>query len=481
MNLPILRSFAWVSVTKIVVQSIVWLTTLVVARILDPSDYGVMAIAGIFLTLLTLVVEIGMSQGLIQKADTSRQEEDSVFYLSLAVSICAYALLYVSAPHIASFYGLDTLTQILRVAGVALILGSIQAVPVAIAMRRMDFRYKSRVELASNLTSAAVVVTLATGGFGVWSLVWGFVALNLVGALAYLPILRRIPRPSFSIDHAHDVIQYGLKITANQLLYLVYSRADIFVIGKFLGERAAGHYSMAFHLITLPLDKIGSLFNQIAFPAMARLQADPVRSQDTFLDMQRYLLLVCLPLLFGIAVVAEDLVVLVLTDKWRPIVPIIQALSVVSALRLSGTLISAVMNGRGRAGTMLRITVLYAIFLPLGFVIGVQFGIKGVVLAWLIVYPVIYIYFLHTCLAELTISFRRYWSCIKPAYTASMMMIIGVRLFHLNLSEATPIYRLASEIALGAAIYCGYFLLFDRKEMFRAWVRVAIFLRNRSA
>jgi O-antigen/teichoic acid export membrane protein len=340
-------------------------------------------------------------------------------------------------------------------------------------MRRMDFRFRSLVELASNLTGALVVVSLAIGGFGVWSLVWGMMTMTFISTVAYLPQLRRIPIPVWRLGEASDVICYGLKVSANHLLYLVYSRADIFIIGKMLGERATGYYSMAFHLVMLPLDKVGTLFNRVAFPAFATIQHDLAQTQSIFLQMIRFMMIICLPIIFGLAVVADDAVVIVLTEKWQPIVPILQLMSIFAGLRLGATLMTEVMYGRGKAGNILRFNGLYAICLPLGFLVGVHFGVMGVVAVWLTIYPTIYFFFVRACLEELSISWWRYWNSIQPACAACLVMVVAVRVVHEMGAGFPAINRLMLEVLTGALSYFTYFLFFHRQQIVQVWNQLA--------
>lgn len=461
----VVSGFAWQGITKLFVQVATWGSTIVVARILVPADYGILAVSGVFTGLLAMLVELGLSYGLIQKPEVTRKEEDGVFYISLCAGLLLYGLLFLAAPAIARFYDMEILSPVLRVAGLGLIIGSLKGVPLAIAMRRMDFRYRSLTEVGTNLTSAVTVVTLAVYGFGVWSLVYSYLLAHLLESIIYLRLLKRIPDPRFTWSVVADVFGYGAKITANNLLYFVYSRADVMIIGKLLGEKLLGYYSMAFQLATIPLDKVGSIFNQVTFPAMARIQSDPEESRRLFIDLHRHLLIISWPILVGLALVADDLIVLLLTEKWQPLVPVLQAFCVINMLRVSGMLFTPVLNGRGKAGVVLRYATASAIVLPLAFLIGAGYGIMGVMAAWMIAYPPLYLILLINCLRDLELPPARFLRSTTSAFVATLIMGLAVFATSQLVATLPGAVRLAAMIGVGIAAYAGTFFLLFRGQI----------------
>lgn len=457
--------FAWQGLTKLIVQIASWGSTLFVARIIAPSDYGIMAAASVFTELLILVTDMGLAQGLIQKEKNTREEQDGVFYVSLAIGLIAYLLLFAAAPLIAGFYGMPVLTDVLRVIGIGIILGSLKTVPLAIAMRRMDFRYRSLVEMAANLVMTVTVISLAFAGYGIWSLVWGPIASNAVMALAYLPLLGHVPRPVFRLRKVAQAMSFGIKFTGTSLLYYAWTRSDVVVIGKLLGERLLGFYSMAFQLAVLPLDKIGSVFNQVMFPALARLQADTPGSRQLFLQMHRYLLMITYPILFGLAVTASDAIPLLLTEKWAPIVPYLQVLCAVSALRISAMMMPPLLFARGKPELVMRYNTWALVLLPIAFLIGGQYGLDGIVTAWAAAYPIAYLIMARYCLRELHMGWRALAASAMPAGLAATVMIAAVLAFQSLTPDLPLALRFAGSVATGAVAYLGVLSLFYREHL----------------
>jgi O-antigen/teichoic acid export membrane protein len=477
----IFSGFAWQGATKFVVQMTSWLATLFVARIIAPSDYGIIAAASVVVELLILVTDMGLAQGLIQKAKTTRQEEDGVFFVSLALGVTGYLLLFAAAPLVAGFYQMPVLTDLLRLTCIGVIFGSLKTVPLAIAMRRMDFRYRSLVEMGGSLMMTLTVVTLALAGYGVWSLAWGPVVSNMVMAIGFLPLLGRLPRPWFSLREVMATMSFGLKFMGSTLLYYGWSRADVIVIGKVLGERMLGYYSMAFQLAVLPLDKVATVFNQVMFPALARLQDDLQGSRELFLQMHRYLLLICYPMLFGMAAVADDAILLLLTAKWSPIVPFFQALCLVSGLRISATIMPPVLFARGKPEVVLRYNCFALAGLPLAFLIGSRYGLEGVVAGWLLAYPALFIYLGQKCMAELSMSWRQLAHSGMPAVLATVVMIGAVLAFRHAAHDLPMAWRLVGSIAVGGLAYVGVLTLLFREHITSLRSRLLLLRRGEAS
>jgi O-antigen/teichoic acid export membrane protein len=448
----VVSGFAWQGATKAIVQAASWLSTLYVARLLAPSDYGVMAAAMVFIGFLLFVTEMGLSQGLIQRKDSNERLEDGIFYLSLLVGIALYAAIYAGAPWIADFYRMPVLTALLRVAGLGVIFASLVTVPLAIAMRRLDFRHRSLVQMAAGFASVIVVVSMAVQGFGVWSLVGGTLAMHATLALGFLPVLRRFPKPRLNVSETLPLLSYGLQVTGNRFLNMLWSRSDAFIIGRVLGERLLGFYSMAYQLSAMPLEKVGSIFNYVLFPAVSRLQEQPEETRRLFLDVHRVLLLIGFPLLAGLALTAPDAVSVLLTEKWRRIVPLLQGLCLVNMLRLSGMTLPPVLLARGRPGLMMRYNLGMLLLLPLAIYLSMDLGVIGAVYAWIVVYPLMYIALLVFTLRELNLGLSRFLASMLPATSATGIMIAVVVAVQ-HAAPDVPLQRLLLSMGAGALAY----------------------------
>ncbi len=472
LNRLIIAGFAWQGASKLVTQVVAWTSTIFVARLLSPEAYGIMAVAAVFITLLQMFVETGFAAGLVQLPEVTRTQEEGMFFLSAAAGGVLYGAIYFVAPLVADLYRIPVLEDVLRLGGLIVPLAAVQSVAKARVMRRMDFRYRSLVEMVANLLMAATVVTLAVNGAGVWSLVWGPVVNQLVMTVGYLPMMARVPRPTLAFTELLPPLRFGVHLIAQNISFALFSRADVFIIGRYLGEQITGYYAMAVQLAAIPQDKIGSIFNQVAFPSIARAAHDRKRAGGLYADMHRYLFIIGLPLLAGLAVVAEDAVAVLLTEKWLPIVPVMQVLCMVNGLRLSAGLSSAVLNAMGKANLTLRFNLAALVLFPTAFWFAVDYGLQGVAIAWVVVYPVAYSLLLHYVARELGDSIRVLLGPSWSAIVATGLMVFAVVVFQHSAHELGAALRLIGSIGIGVAAYAACYLVLFRGEV--AAVRRAI-------
>ncbi|MGE0080102.1 MAG: lipopolysaccharide biosynthesis protein [Thiohalomonadaceae bacterium] len=463
----VVAGFAWQGATKFAVQAISWVSTILVARLLAPTDYGLMAIAGVFISLMTLIMDMGLAQGLVQRSKTTPEQEDAVFWFSLLLGGGLFLLLFFSAPLIAEFYDMPTLTALLQLCACGLVISSLRAVPFAMLMRRMDFRSRALVEMSASLGSMLTVVTLAFNGFGVWSLAWGTLVQQAIVTLGFLRTMQRRPRLRFRWSRIKGILSFGLNVTGANVAFVVSSQAGVFIIGKFLGGHLTGIYSLALQLATMPLDKIGAVFNQVGFPSLARVKDDDEQCRSLFRDLHRYLLFIAYPILFGMAVVARDMIEVLLGEKWLAAAPILQVICAVNVVRISGMLITPLLNSRGRAREAFHYSLTGALLLPPAFLVGVQFGIEGVVIAWLLAYPVLYAMLLRYLYREIAVGLGDLVTDSRPTLTATALMAGAVLLFQELTADFRPVLRLIGSIGLGASVYIAVFVVLYGEQVAR--------------
>ncbi|MDF1819143.1 MAG: lipopolysaccharide biosynthesis protein [Immundisolibacteraceae bacterium] len=458
------QGFVWQTATKAVVQTFTWASTIIVAALLNPDDYGLMAIQGVYTILLVQIVEFGITNGLINAKQVSTDVFDGIFYLMITTGLIIYGLFYFITPVVSSFYDHDQLQPVMRVSGLLILIGAVKAVPKAISMRNLEYKFRSLVELASIFVSTVTVLGLAYRGYGVWSLVIATLTKESIQMLGYCWYWRHLPRPRFPWADIKAIGMVGGKILISGLAGTLYRKSDTFFLGLFAGTTATGYYNLAFTLASLPIDKIGSIFNQIAFPAFSRLREDSSGSKSLFLNLHKYLLLIGVPLLCGGVFVADDLVRLLFEEKWLPIVFPLQMIMVINILRLSEMFVAATMLGIGEINWILKYRLITALILPAGFFVGVQYGITGVLFAWLTCFPFLYAALILRLLKAMPVSVLDVGASLKPMLVSTLLMVgtLTLSLFYFDTDSANWV-SLSIKIAGGATVYgLGLALLFPK-------------------
>ena len=472
--------FAWQGFTKGIVQTSSWIATIFVARILSPEDYGIMAVCGVFTMFAYHVSQMGLAQGLITAPSSDTDTEEAIFSMGIALAAFVYSILYILAPTIARLYEIPDMENVIRVGGLAIFLGVSKSVPYALAMRSLNFRYRSLVEMAAQFVQIVTLISLAVLGYRYWSLVWAFMAKQLVAAVAYWPLYSRVPRFRLLNAQGIQVAKFGVKVTLNRLAFFILQSSPTAIIGKLLGSSLLGYYNMAFQLAVMPIDKIANVFNQVIFPAIARV--DPDKAEDAryvFLRTHRYMLLLLQPALVGLALVAPDLIPVLLTEKWNPVIPVLQVFCVLNILRLSSMMFPPVLSGRNKPELVLITTMVGLLILPVSVYVGAEFGLAGVMVAWIVVQPILFAVSLRFLMRLVDLRFNEFAASWIPASSGSLALIACVSLGNFWMQDFDPIVRLVVSIVVGVASYLATIVIFHRRDV-RNVRRVLRSVLNRS-
>jgi O-antigen/teichoic acid export membrane protein len=271
--------------------------------------------------------------------------------------------------------------------------------------------------------------------------------------IVYLRFLDAVPRFVFNIERIRKIASYSLYLMGSYVLAFFTRQADILIIGLFLTETQVGLYSMAFHLATMPLNKIGSIFNTVAFPAVSRIKSELLLAKSLFLNLHKYLLLIAYPILIGIAFLAEELVHLLLTEKWALLVPLLQAFCILNLLKISGMIMPSLMAGMGSSKSVFYYNVAAAIVLPIAFLIGVNFDIKGVIISWFVTFPVLYFFLLKLVAVKLEMGLLEFFRTMMPAIVGSTLMALVIYLCKPYIDVESDTLALALVVLIGAVSY----------------------------
>jgi teichuronic acid exporter len=329
----VLDGVFWLTVVKVLSQVISWTITIYVMRVLSPGDYGLMAMAWVYIGFIGLFNELGLGAAIIQRKDLSQDDLSSICWavLSINVALCAVALL--SASLVADFYQEPRVADVLRVASIVFIIRGVSLVPGNILTRELAFREQSQAELIAGILGPVATLWLATEGFGVWSLVYGILVQEVLRTLLYFVYRPWKPNLSFSLAKVKDLVDFGAKVAAARLVWYLSANIDLLIAGKILGKTQLGYYSVAAQLAVIPLDKMVSTITYVAFPALSKVQDDPSVVRRYYLRIVKVVAFALFPACWGIYLVAESAVPLFLSEKWLPAVLPLQILSMVTACR----------------------------------------------------------------------------------------------------------------------------------------------------
>ena len=454
-------------------QVLQWATTIFVARLLLPEDYGILTAATVLLDLADLLAAAGMGRALVHKRDLTPSHQAQAFTLCLVLSAFLYAILWFAAGPVGARVQDPHFPAFLRVIALVLWLVPIASVANAMLERDLALGKQSAVHAAIVVVQSALVFGLAWAGFGYWALGAGMICARVVQAGLVWWASKWRPALAWPTRDAWELMKYGIAVSMSSLLWYVYSNADFAVVGALLGTVPLGVYSFAFNLISMPVQKLSATVNQVAFATFCRLQDDRPRLRSWYLRLTVLLSVVSVPSLTGLALVADDAIPLLLGEKWRGAVLSFQLLSPVGAMMVVAATVPPLLNALGRPDLILRYTAACAILYPPTFYVAALLdGVRGVCIAWLVLYPILAGCLIHFTRTITTVSLFDILAVHRQILVGDAAMIAAVLALRLvvpwNSWESPTLAvgaRLFFSIVIGAATYTLWIVTFARSTV----------------
>ena len=420
----------WVSSAKAVTQLASWAVSLVLARLLLPADFGLVAMAWTFIGFLEQVNQLGIGAAIIQRDDLTDDDHCTLFWIGLGAGLLFFLLAVALAGSLAMFFGNERLTAIIRLLGLTIILSALNTVPFNLLTRSLAFGRRSRAEVLSVISGGLTSLALATHGYGVMSLVFGTLTQQTVLTATIWYLAGWKPAFRCKLGRIATAFRFGLSVMMARIIWYWYSSADAIIVGKLLGERFLGIYSMGMQLSTLPVQKITAIVNQVAFPVFSQLQHDLPKLRSYFLQITRYVALITFPTMVALVCVADPLVRFLLTDKWLPVVSILRMLCVIGMVKSVDAIIPNLLMARGKGDILVKYNLACLLVLPTAFGLGAYWGgLTGVATAWLLAYPLLLSYLLTIGLRELDLSLADYLKNMVPAVLIALATGAGILLY----------------------------------------------------
>jgi O-antigen/teichoic acid export membrane protein len=452
----------WRSGSQIVSQLITWAATFLVIRLLDPRDYGLLAMTTIVLTFLNLLNGYGFANALIRDESIDRRKIAQVFGMLILLNGGLAALQLAMAPVAAAYFRQPIVADLLRVQCLLYLCTPFLALPHALLSRSMDFRRMAQVDLVAALACAVTGLACAWAGLGVWTLVFAPLSLFATRAVLLTIAARSLIWPSFRFAGAGAMFRYGGTMVLVQFFWFIQSQSDVFIGGRLLTPHDLGLYTTALFLATIMAAKFVPPLNDVAFAAYARMQTDREAVASSFAKAMRLIMLIALPFYFGLAATAEPLVLTVLGDKWVETVPLVRTLAMAMPFMTIQILFAPATNALGRPDISLKVALLGAALLPIAFLVGIRFGTQGMAIAWLAAFPVLTLATAFLSLPTIGVRASALAAALAPGLAASTAMIVPVLAVDAALPLMEPIARLALLVPVGAVTYGALLFLFAR-------------------
>ena len=370
----------WTTINLFGGNVIRFIITTVLARILLPKDFGLIAMLAIVMAIASVIINGGLTQSLIRsEKKLNINDYSTVFIFNVTVGILIFILIYFLAPLISDFYEQYELTSILRVYSIIFILDAFSAVQLALLTKKLDFKSITYFKIPSLVISGSVGIFLAYKDFGVWSLVWS--AISQSACLSLLVWFRSQWKPVFKFDvnKFKSHFDYGGKIMVTGLIDTIFTNSYALIIGKFFDPSQVGYYSRAEATQKLPLKSISSIVNKVTFPLFSTIQNDSNRLKEVYKKVLSMVIYVVAPTFIILAVLAEPLFVFLITDKWLQAVPYFQILCINGILFPIHYYNLEILSVKGRSDLVLNLEAIKKIALVLIIIISINYGVYGLI------------------------------------------------------------------------------------------------------
>jgi len=463
----VISSVSWRLTAAAIAQLINFLAVVVLARLVAPSDFGLLGMATVFTGLIMYFYELGLGSALIQRKALDDSHLSTAFWVMLVVGFAAWVVASLFAPLYATFMHQPALVGVVVVSGAGFLITALTLVQRNLFMRLMRFDLLARADLIALASYALAATALAWAGLGVWSLVVGGL-VQMTVATVVLWVLSSW-RPSLRFDrHAlRDLMSFGGPAWTSQLLGYTRANIDYLVVGRFLGPASLGYYTMAFNVASIPRSKMVTQVTDVTFPAFSRVQDDAGRVGRAHVKVTRYISLVAFPLLMGLAVLATEFVMVVYGPKWAGVIVPLRILAIAGLPTVVMEAARPVFLARGRQSLYMKLSVVSTVALGVLVVVGARFGVEGVA-AGLLLHAVVFFgateYFLSHVLEIGSISLVRGLAPASLAGTGMVLAVLGWQQA-MSMRGLATVGILAGGVGVGAVVYVALLLILRVPEL----------------
>lgn len=459
----VINGLRWITLSRLVSQILTWINTFFVIRLLSPTEFGLAALASIFASYLAMMNELGFSVTLVRWQTRDRETLKYVFGALLLVGTLFTLATIVAAPLLGILTKEPQITPLIRLISIQFLTMAFGVIPQSQLSMDMKFRQLGIADVVAALIGGATTLIVALRGGGAWSLIVGTVVLTISRTLMLNLFSRSIAMPRLNFAKLRHLAGFSGLVMLEKTLWYWYMQVDSFIVGRFLGATQLGIYAVGRQVTNIPLERAMSIINSVALPAFALVQSEPERIRAGYLKVLRLGAAYAFPVFWGLAVVSEALVRVVVGSKWIASAFVIQLLCISMPLRMLNSFTSSAATAVGRQDVNIKSLVFAFVLIPSSVVVGVHWGIRGVAAAWAIAFPFAYALNAWLIRRALRIDLSEMFVAVSPPAGAALLMACAmVCLDKFWLDSLAPSAQLAIAVPFGAVIFIAILCLLSR-------------------
>jgi O-antigen/teichoic acid export membrane protein/glycosyltransferase involved in cell wall biosynthesis len=448
------RGLAWTMLRSVSSRVVGGLVFVVLARLLDPEAFGTIALAAAFIALLSLPVESGFGEALIQRREVTRSDLDTAFWVSNALGVGLALIMTACAAPLGELFDQPELTPVLRVLSLVFVVAALASVPQALLRRELAFREIALRGFAATLAGGAVGVGMALAGWGVWSLVGQILANAVVGTVVLWLACSWRPGRAVLRSSFLQLFRFGANVLGERVALAASRRSDDFLIGLVLGPVALGLYAAAYRILRLVTETIIWTVEGVAFPLFSRLHGDAERAKRAFYAVTQQCSAVAVPVFLALAVLAPELIRVALGPQWLGAIPVMQVLALVGIPHSVTYFNKAVVNAAGRPDLSLRVAIVTGVVNVVGFALVVRWGILAVATSYVACGYLLTPVSIWSVTRVLQIDLKRYLELFVAPITSGLAMVLSVMAARAVVADdVTGVTLVVGLLLVGATAY----------------------------
>lgn len=427
----VVSGIAWNGLSRILNGAFQMAFTIALARLLDPADFGLIAMVLVVTGFAGLFGDPGLSAALIQRKEIEERHLSSVFWFNLSIGVFLSGLVIALSPWMEGFFKAPQIASLASFLAILFVIQTLKAVPFALLNRELAFRKLALADTVTTLAAGAAAVALAMSGYGVWSLAWQVVVSAVVNALVVWGVSGWRPRMRFDPGSIRELLRFSLNLFGFNLYHYWVKNIDNLLIGRFIGPAGLGLYSKAFEILMLPVNQITSTVGQVMIPSLSKIKEDPARFRKLYLEAVSGVAFLAFPLMMGLLVVADSFVLALYGEKWAEAIPLLRVFCLLGVIYSIAATAGWIYNAQGRTDWLLLWGLASGVLIMLSIGVGVLIGTPlAVAVCLAVVSGTIHVYPQFTIPGKLIgMSLRDVFRSVADILGCSVVMAGGVWLF----------------------------------------------------
>lgn len=463
------KGIQWTSVSQFSRQLVQYITTLILANILSPNDFGLLAMALVVTGFIDIFKDLGTSSALIHLNKIDRLLISSIFWTNIFFGLLFTLIIFLSSHLISLFFNSTEIIPILQVIAFLFFISSFSILPRALLERDLQFNILAKIEIIATVIGSGVGISMAYLGYGVWSLIFQILVNNFILTVLILIVAKIKPKLQFSFITLKSVSAYSLNLVGYNIFNYFIRNADYMLIGKYLGENQLGNYYLAYKIMLYPLQGITMVISRVMFPIFSRLKENLIKFKEVYLKTTNTIALFTFPMMIGMIVLSKYFVLTFFSHSWNSelLTTLIIILAPVGLIQSIAATVGTIYMSTGKTNWMFGWGVLSGVVTITGFFIGLNWGVIGVALSYLIVtlilfYPVFYLPF-----KIIRLPFPVFLKNLKNVFASSLLMFGVLYLTKIIfLDKLSFVFGLVILLFVGIASYLIFLLVIDKKNLY---------------